>query len=50
MNIDTFKKLKQFSTTKDELSYLAIFILISTGGRFGEIQKLKYSDCNVTIS
>lgn len=46
MNIDTFKKLKQFSTTKDELSYLALFILISTGGRFGEIQRLKYSDIN----
>lgn len=46
MNIDTFKKLKQFSTTKNELSYLAIFILVSTGGRFGEVQKLKYSDIN----
>ncbi|MCD8819819.1 site-specific integrase [Staphylococcus gallinarum] len=46
MNIDTFKKLKRFSTTKNELSYLAIFILVSTGGRFGEVQKLKYSDIN----
>lgn len=46
MNIDTFKKLKRFSTTKNELSYLAIFILVSTDGRFGEVQKLKYSDIN----
>ena len=46
MNINTFKNLKRFSTTKNELSYLAIFILVSTGGRFGEVQKLKYSDIN----
>ncbi|MGS0654893.1 tyrosine-type recombinase/integrase [Staphylococcus arlettae] len=41
MNLKSYKKLKEFSKSKTELSYLAIFILISTGARFGEIQKLE---------
>ena len=44
MSLTEYKKLKSFSTNKNELSYLAIFILIATGARFGEIQKLQYSD------
>ncbi|PTL18463.1 integrase [Staphylococcus gallinarum] len=46
LNLTTYKNLKAFSKSKNELSYLAIFILIATGARFGEVQKLKYEDLN----
>lgn len=44
MSLTEYKKLKLCSTCKNELSYLAIFILIVAGGRFGEVQNY-----NVTI-
>ncbi|MCO6332621.1 integrase [Staphylococcus epidermidis] len=44
MSLTEYKKLKLFSTCKNELSYLAIFILIVAGGPFGEVQNY-----NITI-
>ncbi|MCD8859715.1 site-specific integrase [Staphylococcus gallinarum] len=41
ISLKNYKSLKEFSKLKNELSYLAIFILISTGARFGEVQKLE---------
>lgn len=41
ISLKNYKSLKEFSKSKNELSYLAIFILISTGARFGEVQKLE---------
>ncbi len=38
MSLTEYRKLKLFSTCKNELSYLAIFILIVAGGPFGEVQ------------
>lgn len=46
MSLKDYKALKQFASTKNELSYLAIYMLIATGARFGEIQKLQYEDIN----
>lgn len=44
MNIKDFMKLKRYSISKNKQSYLCLFILISTGARFSEVQRLKYSD------
>lgn len=44
MTIDNYTNLKDYVTGRKELSYLFIYILIITGARFGEVQKLKYSD------
>ncbi|WP_315293481.1 MULTISPECIES: tyrosine-type recombinase/integrase [Mammaliicoccus] len=44
MTIDNYINLKNYVTDRKELSYLFIYILIITGARFGEVQKLKYSD------
>lgn len=52
MTLKNYKDLKEFFKSKSELSYLAIFILISTGARFGEVQKLEYKhidEVNSTI-
>ncbi|WP_419744367.1 tyrosine-type recombinase/integrase [Staphylococcus sp. LKG3-1] len=52
MTLKNYKDLKNFSKSKNELSYLAIYILISTGARFGEVQKLEYKhidELNSTI-
>lgn len=52
MSLKNYKDLKAFSKSKNELSYLAIYILISTGARFGEVQKLEYKhidELNSTI-
>ena len=38
MSLTEYRKLKLFSTCKNEWSYLAIFILIVAGGPFGEVQ------------
>ena len=38
MSLTEYRKLKLFSTCKNELSYLAIFILIAAGRPFGEVQ------------
>ena len=38
MSLTEYRKLKLFSTCKNELSYLAIFIHIIAGGPFGEVQ------------
>lgn len=46
LNLTTYKALKKFASSKNELSYLALFVLIATGARFGEIQKLQYKDIN----
>lgn len=46
MSLKDYKALKQFASTKNELSYLAIYMLIATGARFGEIQNLQYTDIN----
>ncbi|WP_239700477.1 MULTISPECIES: tyrosine-type recombinase/integrase [Mammaliicoccus] len=44
MTVDNYANLKDYVTGRKELSYLFIYILIITGARFGEVQKLKYSD------
>lgn len=44
MSLTAFKKLKARVSESNELSHLVIYILICTGARFGEIQKLKYDD------
>lgn len=46
LNLTTYKAFKKFASSKNELSYLALFVLIATGARFGEIQKLQYKDIN----
>ena len=38
MTLNDYKQLKEFAKSNDNLSYLVIFMLISTGARFGEIQ------------
>ncbi|MDW4354633.1 tyrosine-type recombinase/integrase [Staphylococcus saprophyticus] len=52
MSLKNYKDLKEFSKSKNELSYLVIYILIATGARFGEVQKLEYKhidELNSTI-
>ena len=44
MTLNDYKQLKEFAKSNNNLSYLVIFMLISTGARFGEIQKLMYDD------
>lgn len=44
MNIGNFIKLKEYAMSKNKQSYLCLFILISTGARFSEVQRLRYSD------
>lgn len=46
MTATQLKALKKYSMSSNELSYLVLFILIVTGARFGEVQRLKYSDIN----
>lgn len=43
MSLREYKLLKQQSKTKNELSYLFIYMLIATGARFSEIRNLKRS-------
>ncbi|MFU0774341.1 integrase [Staphylococcus pasteuri] len=44
MSIENFKALKQYVTNIPTQSYVFIYLLIITGGRFGEVQKLCTSD------
>ncbi|PTE69914.1 integrase [Staphylococcus devriesei] len=44
LSLKNYQLLKQASTNSNELSYLAIYIMIATGARFGEVQKLKRID------
>lgn len=46
LSLKDYQLLKQTASTKPHLSYLAIYILIATGARFGEVQKLKRMDIN----
>ena len=46
LSLKDYQLLKQTASTKSHLSYLAIYILIATGARFGEVQKLKRMDIN----
>ncbi|WP_428947598.1 tyrosine-type recombinase/integrase [Staphylococcus pseudintermedius] len=46
MSVEDFKKLKLYVSHTPIHSYLFIYILIITGGRFGEVQKLKQTDLN----
>ncbi|REI31493.1 tyrosine-type recombinase/integrase [Staphylococcus felis] len=44
MTHDDLKKLKEYSKSSNQASYLLIFILLVTGGRFGEVQRLTFKD------
>ncbi|UXR77675.1 tyrosine-type recombinase/integrase [Staphylococcus sp. IVB6227] len=44
MNIEDYKKLKGYVANTPIQSYLFIYILVITGGRFGEVQKLTTED------
>ncbi|QLK86328.1 tyrosine-type recombinase/integrase [Staphylococcus sp. 17KM0847] len=44
MNIEDYKKLKAYVASTPIQSYLFIYILVITGGRFGEVQKLTTDD------
>lgn len=46
MSIKDFNGLKNYVKGNRKLSYLFIHILIVTGGRFGEVQRLSKSDLN----
>ncbi|MGV3043058.1 tyrosine-type recombinase/integrase [Staphylococcus rostri] len=46
MNLEDYKKLKSYVANVPILSYLLIYILVITGGRFGEVQKLTTDDIN----
>ena len=46
MSIDNFIKLKQYVSNTPIQSYVFIYILIITGGRFGEVQRLCTTDLN----
>lgn len=46
MSVGDFKNLKSYVSHIPIQSYLFIYILIITGGRFGEVQKLKQTDLN----
>lgn len=43
ITITQLNNLKNYVMEKNELSHLFLYLLIITGGRFSEIQKLKYS-------
>ncbi|WP_255263172.1 site-specific integrase [Staphylococcus capitis] len=54
MSIDNFIKLKQYVSNTPIQSYVFIYILIITGGRFGEVQRLcttdlNYRDCTIHL-
>jgi len=54
MSIDNFIKLKQYVSNTPIQSYIFIYILIITGGRFGEVQRLcttdlNYRDCTIHL-
>lgn len=44
MKHEDLKKLKEYSKSSNQASYLVLFILLITGGRFGEVQKLTFKD------
>ena len=46
MSIKAFKGLKDYVSGVNKQSYLFIYILIATGGRFGEVQELSKDDLN----
>lgn len=46
LSVEQFKSLKSYVSHVPIQSYLFIYILIITGGRFGEVQKLKQTDLN----
>ncbi|MDO5374966.1 MAG: tyrosine-type recombinase/integrase [Staphylococcus rostri] len=46
MNLEDYKKLKSYVANVPIQSYLLIYILVITGGRFGEAQKLTTDDIN----
>ncbi|MCS4487232.1 tyrosine-type recombinase/integrase [Staphylococcus americanisciuri] len=46
MNLEDYKKLKSYVANVPIQSYLLIYILVITGGRFGEVQKLTTDDIN----
>ena len=37
-------KLKEYSQSQNQLSYLFIYLAIVTGARFSEVQKMRYKD------
>ncbi|GAB3062108.1 tyrosine-type recombinase/integrase [Salinicoccus sesuvii] len=39
-----FEKLKDYVKTKDDTSYLVIYVLMITGARFSEVADMKYTD------
>lgn len=39
-----FEKLKAYVKTRDDMSYLVIYILMITGARFSEVANMKYKD------
>ncbi|PTU88084.1 site-specific integrase [Staphylococcus pasteuri] len=50
MSIKEFKNLKLYVTNVPTQSYLFIYILIVTGARFGEVQKLTQTDFNFKVN
>lgn len=46
MSIKTFNGLKEYIRGTYKQSYLYIYLLIITGGRFGEVQRLNKTDFN----
>ncbi|MDT3959491.1 tyrosine-type recombinase/integrase [Staphylococcus kloosii] len=46
MSIKAFKGLKDYVTGINKQSYLFVYLLIITGARFGEVQRLNKSDIN----
>ena len=44
MSIENFVNLKKYVSDPPIQSYVFVYILIVTGGRFGEVQKLSRSD------
>ncbi|MGJ5713534.1 tyrosine-type recombinase/integrase [Staphylococcus auricularis] len=47
MKLEYFYKLKKYAQTKNELSYLFIYLAVVTGARFSEIQHLRYKDFDI---
>lgn len=46
MSVENYKKLKAFVANKPTQSYVFIYILVITGARFSEVQKLTTDDIN----